>query len=129
MLKINFTQALLLIILVGCANSNPIERAQTIEQKAYAVYGTYIILLEQVADFAENENIPIDLRLKVIDAQQLTNFPVENFLELLMMYSDLIHSENVNPHELENMTLNIEEGITDITPMLTSLATLLRSNQ
>lgn len=40
---------LLLIGLQGCAASNPLAQAQTVEQKAYAAYGTFVIAEEQAA--------------------------------------------------------------------------------
>ncbi len=50
---------LLLIGLQGCAASNPLAQAETVEQKAYAAYGSFVIAEEQAA--------------KLVSSGQLTN--------------------------------------------------------
>ena len=42
----------LLVIMIGlqaCAASNPISKAETTEQRAFATYGTFVIIEEQAA--------------------------------------------------------------------------------
>ena len=39
----------ILLVLQACVASNPMAQAETAEQRAYAAYGTFVILEEQVA--------------------------------------------------------------------------------
>lgn len=51
----------LIIALPGCLNA-PTKAAQTPEQKAYAVYGTFVVLEEQAAVITQNANVPASVK-------------------------------------------------------------------
>lgn len=51
----------LLVIMIGlqaCAASNPISKAETTEQRAFATYGTFVIIEEQAAKLVSSGEIP-----------------------------------------------------------------------
>lgn len=54
------------LLLPGCGITAPVKQAETVEQKAYALYGTYVIFqvkaAELVQDPATPENVKQDLR-------------------------------------------------------------------
>lgn len=49
--------AILTGLLPGCAN-NPVAAAQDVEQRAYAVYGSFVIVEEQAAKIVSDPNVP-----------------------------------------------------------------------
>lgn len=64
---------LLIVVLLGitaCASVNPVGKAETLEQKAYAVYGTYVVFAEKAADLAENDALPRSVRLGLVNAEE-----------------------------------------------------------
>lgn len=60
---------LMLLILGACASINPVKQAETLEQKAYAVYGTYVVFAEKAADLAENDALSRSIRLGLVNAE------------------------------------------------------------
>lgn len=48
----------IVLVLQACAGSNPLAQAETVEQKAYAVYGTFVIFEEQAAKLVSSGQLP-----------------------------------------------------------------------
>jgi len=61
---------LMLLILGACNSINPVGKAETLEQRAYAVYGMYVVFAEKAADLAENEALPNSVRLGLVNAEE-----------------------------------------------------------
>jgi len=66
--------------LVACESINPVGKAETLEQRAFAVYGTYVIFAEQAADLAENDALPRSVRLALVTAEERTSPVIESLL-------------------------------------------------
>lgn len=69
----------MVFVMVGCESINPVGKAETLEQRAFAVYGTYVIFAEQAADLAENDALPRSVRLALVTAEERAS-PVINSL-------------------------------------------------
>lgn len=65
---------------VACESINPVGAAETLEQRAYAAYGTYVIFAEKAADLAENEALPDSVRLGLVTAEERTSPVIESLL-------------------------------------------------
>ncbi len=77
--------AILLTGLAGCSTlSGPVDAAETVEQKAAAVYGTYVIALELAADVAENESTPDSVVVALADAGDAAQPVAVALLEALL---------------------------------------------
>jgi hypothetical protein len=63
---------LFLIIVVGCSAIKPIETAQTIEQKAFAVFAEYAIAANKAANVAEDGATPQSVRKSILSGLELT---------------------------------------------------------
>lgn len=63
--------------LSGCAGSNPVQEAQTLEQKALAVYGSYIISKEQAAKLYADPVTPEKVREVLKKTNDITRDPME----------------------------------------------------
>lgn len=48
----------IMLLLQACAASNPVAKAETIEQRAFATYGTFVIIEEQAAKLVSSGQIP-----------------------------------------------------------------------
>lgn len=48
----------IVLLLQACAASNPIAKAETTEQRAFATYGTFVIIEEQAAKLVSSGQIP-----------------------------------------------------------------------
>jgi hypothetical protein len=48
----------IMLVLQACVASNPLAQAETVEQKAYAAYGTFVIFEEQAAKLVSSGQLP-----------------------------------------------------------------------
>ena len=48
----------IMLLLQACAAANPVAKAETIEQRAFATYGTFVIIEEQAAKLVSSGQIP-----------------------------------------------------------------------
>lgn len=56
--------AITLPFIAGCS-SNPVKEAETPEQQAYALYGSYVIAVEQAADLVEDPDTPAAVKASI----------------------------------------------------------------
>lgn len=70
----------------GCTSANPIKAAETNEQRAYAIYGTFVIFSEKAADLAENPSLPRNVRLSLVEAEEDASPIVDGMLEVFAEY-------------------------------------------
>ena len=48
----------IMLLLQACAGASPIAKAETIEQRAFATYGTFVIIEEQAAKLVSSGQLP-----------------------------------------------------------------------
>lgn len=65
---------LLVMLLSGCP-VNPVREAETFEQKAYALYGTYVIFQGKAAELVQDSTIPERVKVALRDADKVS-YPV-----------------------------------------------------
>lgn len=83
---------LLMVGMQGCGTANPIARAETVEQKAYATYGTFVIFEEQAAKLVSSGQIP-DSAVRAIAAADLRAKPVADSLLTAVQEFEEIRAE------------------------------------
>lgn len=90
-----FTPAFLVILLILTAFSvlllpacvsKPITAAQTPEQKAYAVYGEFVIFEELGAQLVASHSLPATLRISIQEAAQTAHGTAGTLLTALQQY-------------------------------------------
>lgn len=68
----------ILAVLSACT-SNPVRQAETFEQKAFALYGTYVIFQGKAADLVQDPTVSEQLKQPLRDADRVA-FPVAESL-------------------------------------------------
>jgi hypothetical protein len=68
-----------MLALQACAASNPIAKAETTEQRAFATYGTFVIIEEQAAKLVSSGTIP-DSAIRAIGRADAQAKPVADSL-------------------------------------------------
>ncbi len=58
------------LMLPGCKNT-PVQQAETIEQKAYALYGTYVIFQEKASELVQDSTTPENVKQALRDADKV----------------------------------------------------------
>lgn len=88
------------LMVPGCVNS-PVQQAETPEQKAYALYGTYVIFQEKAAELVQDPTTPEKVKEALREADKVA-YPVAESLVDAVMEVEAIRrqvSEGVTPEE------------------------------
>lgn len=118
---------LLLLVALGlqaCASVNPIAAAETTEQRAYAMYGTFVIASEKAADLAENASLPRSVRLGLVDAEEDARPVVESMLEVLAEYETIraqVDAGETSEDRLVIVANNLNSWVDRVAPLINRL--------
>ena len=80
---------LLLIGLQGCASSNPLAQAETVEQKAYAAYGSFVIAEEQAAKLISSGQLNNSQTIAIGRADERAKAVVDDLLVAVLEFEDI----------------------------------------
>ena len=80
---------LLLIGLQGCASSNPLAQAETVEQKAYAAYGSFVIAEEQAAKLVSSGQLNNRQTIAIGRADERAKAVVDDLLVAVLEFEDI----------------------------------------
>lgn len=70
-----------LVALSGCATvGGPVAAAETVEQRAFALYGTFAVFEETAADIVEDEAVPVEIRRAIQSADSRAKPVVDSML-------------------------------------------------
>ncbi len=69
----------IMLLLQACAGANPISKAETTEQRAYAAYGTFVIIEERAAELVSSGRVP-DSAVRAIGRADAAAKPVADSL-------------------------------------------------
>lgn len=75
--------SLVALALTACG-VNPFADAETIQQKGYASYGTFVILEEQAAAIVQDPSVPEDVKQKLKDADKEAKPIADDLHEVLL---------------------------------------------
>ena len=127
----SFSYLFLVLLLVSCSacqSVNPLAQAETHSQRAYALYGTYVIFVEKAADLAEDPRVSPLVKLRLIGAEERISPLIDSLLIALREYEHLRTQEN-NTEKLLVLAENLEEIITKTAPLVEILITNVRGVQ
>lgn len=74
-----FYLLILMLALQACGSANPLAKAETTEQRAFATYGTFVIIEEQAAKLVSSGSIP-DSAIRAIGRADAQAKPVADSL-------------------------------------------------
>lgn len=80
---------LLLIGLEGCAASNPLAQAETVEQKAYAAYGSFVIAEEQAAKLVSSGQLTNSQKISIGRADQRAKAVVDDLIVAVLEFEEI----------------------------------------
>lgn len=75
--KVAFVPAVLLLCLAACASINPLGYAESAEQKAYALYGTFVVFEEQAAKAYADPVTPVKAKQALSRADRVAKPAVD----------------------------------------------------
>lgn len=77
------TAILATVVLTACQSLNPIAVAETSEQRAYALYGTFVIFEEQAAKIVQAPEVPDAVKRSLRDADAVAKPAVDAMIVLV----------------------------------------------
>lgn len=131
-LKIWIQFTLISLVLQACASINPISQAETVEQRAYAVYGTYVIMQESAAVLVSGGNLPNSAVLAIADADERAQPVLDSLLLTFREY--LVVKAEFDAGRAEQGTLltileNVNSWIERAVPMVNNLTAAVEGAQ
>lgn len=113
----------------GCA-SNPVASAQTVEQKAYAVYGTFVVMEESAAALKQDPNVITSVKQALVSADAKAKPSADALLQSLRDYemaSDALKAGRSTSDQLSIATANLNAWITRATADVNALVSAVHA--
>jgi hypothetical protein len=126
-------RSLVVVALVGvlsaCAGS-PIKVAQTVEQKAYATYGTFVIFEEQAVKLsAPSSNLAPATKAQIINGVQKAQPVVDTMLKSLRQAEQArveFDAQKIDKPAFQVVVDNLGNWVQQATPLVASLVTVVK---
>jgi len=94
------------LTLSGCG-STPVQQAETPEQKAYALYGTYVIFQEKAAELVQDPAIPENVKQALRDSDRIAYPVAESLVEAVIEVEAIRQQVKAGMNSEERLTLAI----------------------
>lgn len=121
---------LVLSALPGCATvSAPVDAAETVEQKAFALYGTFVVFEELGATIVENRAIPLDVRRAIQSADQRAKPLADGLLDATFEVQSIRLQLEAGTNTVERLdiaTAELENWVTRAGPVIARLVAAVR---
>jgi len=117
------------VLVQSCATS-PVAQAETLEQRVYAVYGTFVIMEERVATMVEEDStLPRDVQLGMIRAVQAAEPAIDSMLAGYASYLEAraqFAAGMTNPERIAVVTANLASWVEEADGLVDSLREVAR---
>lgn len=116
-------------VLSACAGS-PIKVAQTVEQKAYATYGTFVIFEEQAVKLtAPSSNLAPSTKAQIIAGVQKAQPAVDTMLKALNQAEAAkadFDAQKIDKTKFQIVVDSLGSWVQQATPLVASLVSVVR---
>ena len=116
-----------LLLLLACASS-PISVAETAEQKAFALYGTFVTFQAAALQVVTDPATPQSVKRKIADAEARAKPVADNMLEsaraLMVIKAELAAGETTED-KLETATARLGVWVNQMVPLINGLIAAL----
>lgn len=128
----HFAMTLLVIAaaaLSACGTLNPLSHAQTIQQKAYAQYGVFVVVEEQAAAIVQEATVPASAKQAVARADAVAK-PVADKLLAAILAVDQIRADiaagKTTEDKLVIATTNLQKWYDEVVPLINDLVSAVK---
>lgn len=115
---------LTLVALASCRGINPMAAAETSEQRAYAAYGTFVIMQEKAVDLARNETLSRSVRLGIINAEERAKPVADSLLDAINEYDAIRAQLDAGTTTEDRVVIasnNLDNWVSRLIPLTTQL--------
>jgi hypothetical protein len=117
------------ILLHGCASTNAVGMASDIEQRAYAVYGTFVVIEERGAQLVGDPNTPAAVKVVIRLADSKAKPSADALLKATQDYLSIaaqVKAGGSTPAALATATANLTGWITTATADVNNLVSAVK---
>lgn len=108
--------------LSACATiAGPYKAAETAEQKAFALYGTFVVFEERGAAIVTDRRIDLDARRAIQRADARAKPVADSLLDAALEVQSVREQLDASDNDLETVTRNLEGWITRFEPLVAEL--------
>lgn len=98
----------LTLMLPGCGTTTAVKQAETPEQKAYALYGTYVIFQEKAAELVQDSTTPDNVKQSLRDADRMAYPVAESLVEAVLEVEAIRQQISSGMTSEEKLTLALQ---------------------
>lgn len=131
--KVNQVAAMLLMVaafaLSACGTLNPLSHAQTVEQKAYGLYGEFVVVEEQAAAVVQSADVSSNVRHAIAAADAAAKPVADELLKsaaLVKSIREELAQGQSTEEKLVIATANLQRWYTELSQQLPRLADVLK---
>lgn len=128
--------ALALLFVVMCilasCKANPLKEAQTPQQKAFALYGTFVVYEETGAKLISDADIPADVKSAIRTADAKAKPVADSLLGAAEEYISISSTMKAAPDaatKLSVATANLQQWVSEAEPKINALVSAVRGSQ
>lgn len=103
----------LILLIVACARFDPIGNAETLEQKAFATYGTFVIAEETAAELMGSPNVPDTVKVTIQTMDGIAKPAADILLDVALEVAQARAALQLNPDASLVDKLNVAVGALD----------------
>lgn len=115
--------------LTACGTLNPLSHAQTVEQKAYALYGEFVVVEEQAAAAVQSTDVPSNVRKSIAAADAAAKPVADELLKSAAVVKgirDDLRAGQSTEEKLVIATAQLQRWYTELSQQLPRLADAVR---
>lgn len=134
-MKVKFNQIATTLLVVAafalsaCGTLNPLSHAQTVEQKAYGLYGEFVVVEEQAAVAVQDAAVPQNVRASIAAADAAAKPVADELLKsaaIVKGIRDDLASGHSTEEKLVVATASLQRWYTELSQQLPRLAAAVR---
>lgn len=95
------------LMLPGCGTTSAVKQAETPEQKAYALYGTYVIFQEKAAELVQDSTTPEDVKRALREADRIAYPVAESLVDAVLEVEAIRQQVSTGMTSEEKLTIAI----------------------
>lgn len=115
---------LVAVIVLQACTANPVREAETFEQKAFALYGTYVIFQGKASELVQDSAVPDNVKRVLRDADAAAYPVAESLVEAATTVGDIREALNQCPNLPEPSPLCVPTNEQRLVNAVNNLSTI-----
>lgn len=117
------------VTLAGCAGWGAIDAAETTEQRAFATYGTFVVLQEQAAEMIQNPRVPAGVKRRIQQIDARAKPVADQTLELALEVTQIRRAVEAGEDDAAKLRIavdNLDTYVERLQPLMADLLATIR---